>query len=207
MIYPRADHSLCLLNGHIYAIGSFVHNQCNMSCEKFDPQQNIWSPIANLNIGRAGAALCTFDNKYIYAFGGRDGQQQIIPQIEIYSTEFDRWEIMPPCSNQSFFTPSYMSLAMQISETEIMIFGGKSKKTNLVTKNSYILNTERGFFIEGPPLRNPSSFMNVPVTHKDNFYVFGNDVYIHKFSLVDHTWSVKNKHASASSLSRAAGLK
>ena len=133
MIWQRADHGLCLLNGHIYAVGSFVHGQSDMTCERFDPLTNQWSMLENLNIGRAGPALCSFDNKYLYAFGGRDGRQNVIPEIEIYSVEFDRWEIMPPCHNQSFFTPGYMSLALQISETEIFVFGGKSKKTNQVT--------------------------------------------------------------------------
>lgn len=97
------------------------------------------------------------------------------------------------------WTPGYMSLGHQISETEILIFGGKSKKTNVVTKDSFIYDTEKGEFKEGPALRNPSSFMNTLVVHDNHFYVFGNDVYIHRFSLVDHSWSVKNKHVNPAS--------
>jgi hypothetical protein len=87
-----------------------------------------------------------------------------------------------------------MSLAHQISEQEILIFGGKSAKTQLVSKESYIYNIESGEFIDGPPLRNPSSFMNSIISWKNNLYVFGNDVYIHRFSLVDQSWSIKDKH-------------
>ena len=86
-----------------------------------------------------------------------------------------------------------MSLAHQISENEIMVFGGKAKN-NVVTKQAYVFNTETYTIKEGPHLRNPSSFMNTLVSYDDHFYVFGNDVYIHRFSLVDHTWQVKNKH-------------
>ena len=69
-----------------------------------------------------------------------------------------------------------------------------------------MLNTEKGFWREGTPLRNPSSFMNQAVTYKNHFYVFGNDVYIHRFDLVEHSWNVRNKHApSAPSLARAPG--
>ena len=70
MQVPRADHSLVYMGGYIYAVGSFVHNKCNQSCERYDVQQNIWMSIASLKFGRAGVALCGFDNQFIYAFGG-----------------------------------------------------------------------------------------------------------------------------------------
>jgi hypothetical protein len=35
MNLPRADHSLIYLSGYIYAIGSYVHNKCNNTCERY----------------------------------------------------------------------------------------------------------------------------------------------------------------------------
>lgn len=87
-----------------------------------------------------------------------------------------------------------MSLAHQITSNKILVFGGKSAKTQLVSKESYIYDIETGEFEDGPALRNPSSFMNAIISWKDHLYVFGNDVYIHRFSLIDQSWSIKDKH-------------
>lgn len=89
-----------------------------------------------------------------------------------------------------------MGLAHQITENEIMIFGGKSAKTQMVSRESYIYNVETGEFRDGPPLRNPSSFMNSVICYDNHLYVYGNDVYIHRFSLIDQTWSINDKHGS-----------
>ena len=105
----------------------------------------------------------------------------------------DEWKEIEYAEKDNWI-PCYMSLAHQISEKEILVFGGKSAQTQLVSKESYIYNTETGIFSDGPPLRNPSSFMNSIISWKDHLYVFGNDVYIHRFSLIDQSWSIKDKH-------------
>jgi len=193
MNLPRADHSLIYLAGYIYAIGSYVHNKCNNTCERYDIYKNKWTPIASLNVGRAGVGLCSVDNSYLYAFGGRNEQRIILSAIECYNIATDEWKEVEYQQRDSWI-PCYMSLAHQISENEILVFGGKSGQTQLVSKESYIYNIETGEFIDGPPLRNPSSFMNSIISWKDNLYVFGNDVYIHRFSLIDQSWSIKDKH-------------
>lgn len=193
MNLPRADHSLIYLAGYIYAVGSYVHNKCNNTCERYDIYKNKWTPIASLNVGRAGVGLCSVDNAYLYAFGGRNEQRVILPAIEVYNIATDEWKEVDYAVKDTWI-PCYMSLAHQITENEILVFGGKSAKTQLVSKESYIFNIETGEFKDGPPLRNPSSFMNAIVSWKDHLYVFGNDVYIHRFSLTDQSWSIKDKH-------------
>lgn len=193
MNLPRADHSLIYLSGYIYAIGSYVHNKCNNTCERYDIFKNKWMPIASLNVGRAGVGLCSVNNSYLYAFGGRNEQRTILPAIEIYNIAKDEWLEIDYAAKDNWI-PCYMSLAHQITENEILVFGGKSAKTQLVSKESYIYDIETGEFKDGPPLRNPSSFMNSIISWKDHLYVFGNDVYIHRFSLIDQSWSIKDKH-------------
>mmetsp|Transcript_26678 Transcript_26678/g.20003 ORF Transcript_26678/g.20003 Transcript_26678/m.20003 type:complete len:89 (+) Transcript_26678:1396-1662(+) len=34
--YARADHSLCVIEGFIYVVGTFVNNQVYGYCEKYD---------------------------------------------------------------------------------------------------------------------------------------------------------------------------
>jgi hypothetical protein len=156
---------------------------------------NKWQPLASMNVGRAGVGLCSFDNNYLYAFGGRNEQRVMLPSIEVYSIRDDEWRELDFAVKDNWI-PCYMSLAYQISEEEILIFGGKSQKTQLVCNETYIFNVESGTFRDGPPLRNPSSFMNSIISWKDHLYVFGNDVFIHRFSLIDHVWSIKDKHTT-----------
>ena len=92
MNLPRADHSLIYLAGYIYAVGSYVHNRCNSTCERYDIYKNKWMPIASLNTGRAGIGLCSVDNAYLYAFGGRNDKRIILPAIECYSIASDEWK-------------------------------------------------------------------------------------------------------------------
>lgn len=201
MNLPRADHSLIYMAGYIYAVGSYVHNKCNNTCERYDIYKNKWTSIASMNIGRAGVGLCSFDNTYLYAFGGRNEQRVILPAIEIYKIATDEWREIDYAVNDNWI-PCYMSLAHQIAENEILVFGGKSAKTQLVSKETYIFNVDTGEFKDGPPLRNPSSFMNAIISWNDNLYVFGNDVYIHRFSLIDQSWSIKDKHNTSAELNQ-----
>jgi hypothetical protein len=190
MTLARGDHSLIYLAGYIYAIGSYMNNK---TCERYNVLKNKWAPISSMNIGRAGSGLCTFDNAYIYAFGGRNGKRTILNAIECYSIENDIWRKIEYATKDNWI-PCYMGLAHQVTENEIMIFGGKSAKTQLVSRESYIYDIETGEFKDGPPLRNPSSFMNSVICHDNHLYVFGNDVYIHRFSLIDQLWSINDKH-------------
>jgi outer membrane protein assembly factor BamB len=86
-----------------------------------------------------------------------------------------------------------MSLAYQINENEIMVMGGKSQLSNIITKNTYVLNMETGKFKDGPTLGNPSSFMNTTLVFNNEIFVYGNDNNIHKFSFVEHQWSIFKK--------------
>ena len=42
------------------------------TCEKYDPLTNSWGDVSSLIIGRSGASATSFDNKFIYVFGGRN---------------------------------------------------------------------------------------------------------------------------------------
>ena len=113
MTQPKADHSLVFLKGYIYAIGSCVYTPPLSACERFDVLQNKWESIPNLNSVRAGVGLCVVDDKYIYAFGGRNNQQHIISEIEVYNADKGtegQWKQIHYANIQGWI-PAYMSLA------------------------------------------------------------------------------------------------
>jgi hypothetical protein len=89
-----------------------------------------------------------------------------------------------------------MSLAYQISDSEIMVFGGKSSMTNLITKSAFIYDIQTGKFKDTLPLGNPSSFMNTPLVFDRTLYVYGNDIHIHAYDFDKQTWSIQEKKGS-----------
>mmetsp|Transcript_16458 Transcript_16458/g.11624 ORF Transcript_16458/g.11624 Transcript_16458/m.11624 type:complete len:85 (-) Transcript_16458:664-918(-) len=83
-----------------------------------------------MRVPRTGVALCSFKNQYLFAFGGRVDQKRIVDTIEVYDIKRDVWqEIAAPLADKTKWVASYMGLAYQITDNEIMIFGGKSAIT------------------------------------------------------------------------------
>ena len=94
MKYPRADHSLCVIDGFIYAVGTFINNQVYPYCERYDSQKDKWKEIANMKVARSGTALCSFKNQFLFAFGGRINQKQIVDVIEVYDIKRNTWQLI-----------------------------------------------------------------------------------------------------------------
>ena len=82
-----------------------------------------------------------------------------------------------------------MSLAYQITEKEIMIFGGKSALTFQIFNGVFIFDMERMQVYERGSLVNPCSFMNTPLVFGHSLYAYGNDIYVHKYSIPDQKCS------------------
>lgn len=78
-----------------------------------------------------------------------------------------------------------MGLAYQITDKEIMIFGGKSAITFQIFNGVFIFDIQKMELKEKGSLVSPCSFMNVPLVFNHNLYAYGNDVYIHKYSIPD----------------------
>lgn len=81
-----------------------------------------------------------------------------------------------------------MSLAYQITDNEILIFGGKSALTFLIFNGCFVLDVEKMEIKEKGKLVNPCSFMNTPLVFGGNLYAFGNDIYIHKYKIAEQQW-------------------
>jgi len=92
MIYPHADHSLCSIEGYIYVVGTFVNNQVYGFCEVYDIQKDQWKQIDSLRIARSGVALSAFKNNFVFAFGGRVDQKNIVDTIECYDISKNVWQ-------------------------------------------------------------------------------------------------------------------
>ena len=143
-----------------------------------------------MNVPRSGAALCSFKNQYLFSFGGRVDQKRIVDVIEIYDIKRNAWqEITAPNCDKGKWIPAYMSNAYQITDKEIMIFGGKSALTFQIFDGVFVFDLERMSIKERGSLVNPCSFMNTPLVFNHCLYAYGNDVYIHRYNIPEEKWS------------------
>lgn len=190
MNYPHADHSVCSVQGFIYVVGTFVNNQVYGWCEVYDTQKDKWKQIDDMRVPRTGVSLCTFKNNFIFAFGGRVDQKRIVDTIEVYDISRNVWqEIDGSQADKTTWVPAYMGLAYQITDNEILLFGGKSAITFQIFNGCFVFDVEKMEIKERGSLINPCSFMNTPLVFNNNLYAYGNDVYVHCYNIPEHKWS------------------
>ena len=91
--------------------------------------------------------------------------------------------------DKTSWIPGYMSLAYQITDNEILIFGGKSALTFQIFNGCFVFDVQKMEIKEKSKLVNPCSFMNTPLVFGGNMYAFGNDIYIHKYNIAEQKWS------------------
>lgn len=86
---------LYFVGGYLYAAGGRDSN-CRIlnSCEKYDPFQNCWIPVAPMNHARVGFGLVAIENM-IYALGGSNDMTDPLLSVEVYDVFTDRWKHLP----------------------------------------------------------------------------------------------------------------
>lgn len=73
MLYKRRAHNLIYLNDYIYAISGVDKLEMIKKCEKYDIYNDKWIETPGLNYPRQNAALACHNQRYLYAFAGYDG--------------------------------------------------------------------------------------------------------------------------------------
>ncbi len=139
----RSSHGMCYLQGYIYLIGGATHNQGILnSCERFNTRTNFVEEIAPLNNGATSCCVCTFNDKFIFKFGGIGNSKQLNNFIEKYDVSLNSWGIVDPQismnENPTSFALLSTSCCIQINSNDIFIFGGYNLN-NEGNKLSYIL--------------------------------------------------------------------
>ena len=63
---------VAVLDGFLYAVGGQDGVSCLNYVEKYDPESNKWSKVANMTTRRLGVGVAVL-NGCLYAVGGSDG--------------------------------------------------------------------------------------------------------------------------------------
>ena len=63
------------------------------SVEKYSPDTNSWSPVAEMNHSRAGAGVLSHEGR-LYVVGGRGQDNTSLSSVEMYNPQTDTWTMM-----------------------------------------------------------------------------------------------------------------
>ncbi len=193
MLLKRSDFTpVCNASETIYVIGGNDAKVFYKTCEKYDIENDQWSKIANLNIGRDSAACCIFKEKLIYAFSGRIkfDKKEITNTIERYSILADIWELIE-LSPKSIWTPCDLGMAYQIDAGSLVVFGGFDKDAR--TQETFIFTEATASMERGPYLPKEGSFSNFVFRFGTNLYVAGwnnSGKNLYQYSLTERIWKI-----------------
>ena len=114
------ENDLCALGG-IDGVSNPVLN-----CEVYDIKANRWKPAGNLNHPRICPTACSFDEKFVYIFGGKESKNELIDSSFIEYRDFsiikNNWNVGK--YNSDYAHPDPMrSWCTQINNNDIIIFG------------------------------------------------------------------------------------
>ena len=101
MPVARYHHASTYIEDDIYVIGgNDINNNTEQkqttskSCYKFNLSQNQWTEISPMNHARSSMGIASYQNNYIYCFGGSFGdEQQTLDTIDKYDALLDIWTI------------------------------------------------------------------------------------------------------------------
>ncbi len=169
-----AFHSSIFFNNNLYIIGGMGEkNNYLFDCFCFHLTNKKWEKMPNLNISRLNPSLCIYNNNYLYVIRGTNKFESIdsIEFINIKNMN-DSWNLFKPFDPGFSWFGCDSSLAITISENQILIFGGRDRNGKLF-HHSFILNTETKTVYRAKDILIPANFK------------FGGSVYQDKVIAID----------------------
>ena len=123
----RRSFGICSIKNMIYVSGGYLDNEITKSVECFDVMTNYWCKLKPLNEPCTDNTLCSYNEKYLFKFGGQMITFTLCQIIEKYDVGKDKWHVVNynvEAGLKDSFAFLRNSLSTQISEDEILIIGG-----------------------------------------------------------------------------------
>ena len=187
MKVPRDSHALVsLYPHHIYAIGGYdCEKETELSsCEVLDVRRESWSKAPQLLRPKCNIGGCSFDNTYIYIFGGWY-QGGYVDDIEfLHSSLNSSWTPVSIQQQHNLFGVIQSVACAQINSYNIIIYGGYNYQGGYQDKSFiFDLNTMK-ITQHYAKLKKGEEFdNNSPVIYEDKLYNIGDKQNIHIFDL------------------------
>ena len=133
----RYKHGFTYINNkHLCVLGGYEsENAMTSKCEIFDISLNQWIPGGALNCPRISMACCAFNEKIVYAFGGKFGSPKDPWLIECMDSSRDAktWNVIRHQGSYIHSDPTKL-WCIQSSTKDIILFG--SLKTTVFDTTS-----------------------------------------------------------------------
>lgn len=117
----RKEHAAVIADHSVYVMGGYdgVQNVFLNCCEVYSVKKDEWRFFASMNISKCAFSATVVNNRFIYTFGGYDGQNRL-DAIERYSISEGDWLLLKiklklPLSNCACFCPE---------PDKVVVFGG-----------------------------------------------------------------------------------
>ena len=118
MKIARKNHSSCVLDGKIYAIGGRNQVTTYNTMEVYDPALDGWTSLAGMNSGRVSFSALVFDGKILAIGGSQTGKSGPIISIEEYDPVSDTW------THKTDMPRARLGLTAAMLDGKIYIMGG-----------------------------------------------------------------------------------
>lgn len=138
----RFGVGVAVVNRLLYAIGGFDGNDRLASMECYHPENNAWTILPSMKLGRSGAGVVAM-NQHIYVVGGFDGQNHL-SSVERFDTEQLAWEMVAEIR-----TPR-SALSLTVLDGKLFAMGGFDGKDFLT--NVEVYDPSKNEWTDGTPL-------------------------------------------------------
>lgn len=179
----------CKKGVEIYVAGGENSKGILKTAELYDIKSNEWKKMPELSEAKKNISLCMFGDKYLYSIGGISIPDKEISTIEMLNTnEAKAWEIKQVQGGIEIQKAG----TIQISDNQIIIFGGK--KESVKQNMCYIYDLTNGIIANSQSnLTLPSCFNNRSDTRKIDGIVYstGNKKgYTYMYDIKMNQWSL-----------------
>ncbi len=114
---PRRGLGVIAYEGHVYAIGGESADGVSGAVERYDPEADGWTPLANKPTAVADVATALIGGE-IYVPGGRILSGSPTAVVEAYNPETDTWE------TRASLPVALSAYALAALEGKLYLFGG-----------------------------------------------------------------------------------
>ncbi len=134
MLVRKVGYSLVSNSDFICLIGGKIKTEdqdliVTNLCEIYSVEHDQWSMLPSLNVKRAHACSCLFNQRYVYIFGGETTDypgfaiNEHIERLDL-ANKTAQWQELDLGTVQGSCWFSPKSQAIQVNEFQIYIFGG-----------------------------------------------------------------------------------
>jgi hypothetical protein len=193
MLQARAFHTLVAITPkRLFAIAGVASSGLLARCEELVLDKGAWSETARLNEAKKLVAVCTFNSRFLYAFGGQQGtDEKPTSTIECLDTNNDKakvWAKVALNEGKGFWQACVYVGCREIDSDTILLWGGIVSDHNVDT--TFAFRPKSAALVPMEKLPRPDCFANVKalVKHDSLFSVGCAEQGLHIYSIKARAW-------------------